>query len=141
MDETNQKLISVIIDALKLNSEIMVKNLYLTVIILTKNLTLKEKELLLIIYKFSLGLDEYLTQDIPKGIAHITLNDFEKLGTHRKNASKSLNSMATKGVISWDRVAHSLQIHKSWIEKELLNIPKSKIEAYHSVLLKQIYRR
>ncbi len=85
---------------------------FVTALLLTKEVSLKEKELLLFIHHLSERTPELRTGVETK--ATFSLNDLRKLKiTYQSTASKLLKQLMSKEIITWDKSNHEFQINKA----------------------------
>ena len=115
---------------------IWVDQIFFTVIVLSRNLKHKQKELLLLIYRVAKSSGRY-KRDSNKSFAYLTITDFEKLGTYKKTSSVLLNELHELGAITWNKEKHTIKINLHWFNSEILQIPEDRIYSYRRILFYQ----
>jgi len=109
---------------------------FVTALLLTKEVSLKEKELLLFIHHLSDRSEELRTQTDSKAI--FSLNDLHKLRiTYPSTASKLLKQLVSKEIIVWNKPNHEFQINKAWVSNTLIRLGNTSLEHFYKLLLKQ----
>ncbi len=109
---------------------------FVTALLLSKEVSLKEKELLLFIHHLSDRSEELQTQIESKAI--FSLNDLYKLGiTYPSTASKLLKQLIVKEIITWEKSNHEFQINKAWVSNTLIRLENTSLEHFYKLLLKQ----
>jgi len=109
---------------------------FITTLLLSKEVSLKEKELLLFIHHLS----EW-TPELKTGVesrATFSLNDLHKLKiAYPSTASKLLKQLRKNEIIIWDKANHEFQINKVWVSNTLIRLENTSLEHFYKLLLKQ----
>lgn len=109
----------------------------LTAVLLSKDLSLKEKELLLLFYHLSSSSPELMLGREGKVI--ITLGDIQRLGLALKQASSVvLKNLINKEIIEWDKSQHLIVIRKDWVLNQINKIRYTELETFYKLILKQL---
>ncbi len=103
--------------------------------ILLSSMSLKAKELLMIIYL--IGLSPTSGENNTSVPARLTLTDLEKLKiSFRATSSGIFKNLEREGIIRWDKKAHRIEINEGWVKSQL-KLSNKILEYFYEILIKQ----